>query len=155
MASKGDGARAPARRPTGVEALLREVLVSQAGLSSKVEDMSSRLDTTQADARAACDLGNRISTILEEQNVIARFAEHKNETRGTVEALRQDVVLAIGNMRTELAEKTGRIDRLERDLQQREGARNLIGWLMKNTPIIIAAVSAFVAGLGLKGKLPG
>lgn len=152
------------RRTSGVEALLREVLAGQAGFDARLEDLSDRLSTTQADARQARDLGNRISTILEEQNIIARFDAHKADLRQQVSEIRQDFVAANTKLRNDLeavardaaadrAKLADRIKVLEDERQRTEGVKSLVAWLMKNAPWLFAGLAAFAAGIGLHDKI--
>lgn len=140
--------------PDNVEALLREVLAGQAGAEQRMNDLSSQLRTTQEDARQARDLGNRITTILEEQNILARFSEHRTEIRQVVTEIRQDFVAANTTLRKEVTAIEKRVDVLEADKQQREGIKTFVGWLMKNCPWLLAGIAAFAAGLGFKDSAP-
>lgn len=163
------------RRTSGVEMLLREILAGQAGFDARLDDVSERLSTTQADARQARDLGNRVAVILEEQNIIARFDAHKTDVRQQMAEIRQDFVAAYTKLRTDLegvattaagerakieataAAERGkledRIKALEADLQRREGVKSLAAWLMKNAPWLFAGIAAFAAGVGLQDKI--
>lgn len=140
-------------RSTGVENLLRELLALSTENATRLEDFAARLEATQDDARQARDLGNRISTILEEQNIIARFDAHKTDVRQQISEIRQDFVAANTKVRDEIVKLEGRLKELENEQQRREGIKSLAGWLMKNAPWLFAGFAAFVAGLGLQDKI--
>jgi len=159
----------------GTEALLREVLAGMAGLEARLDSVAKAQEVTQEDAREARDVANRITTILEEQNINVRlseiksemrqaFADGRREGRELVDALRVDVVAANTRLKTDLDQAEGRhradhlefekrFKALEADLTKRAGMKDLIGWLMKNAPWLFAGVAAFAAGLGLKDKM--
>jgi hypothetical protein len=146
-----------------------------AGLEARLDSVAKAQEVTQEDAREARDVANRITTILQEQNINVRlteiktemrqaFADARREARADVDALRTDVVLANTRLKTELdaAETRHRADQaanearfktLETDLTKRAGMKDLIGWLMKNAPWLFAGAAAFAAGLGFKDRI--
>lgn len=150
--------------PGEVEALLREVLAGQAGFDARLEDLSVRVVETQADARQARDLGNRVAVILEEQNIIARFDAHKADVRQQIAEIRQDFVAANTKFRNDLdaavkdaaadrGKLADRIKALEDDRQRSEGVKSLAAWLMKHAPWLFTVIAAAVAGASLQDKV--
>ena len=147
------------------ESLLREVLAGQAAFAARFEDLVNRLDATATDAREARDLGNRITTILKEQDIVARLAELRGETRQVVSEIRQDFVAANIRLREDLAIETRerkachaelekRLESLEEQRNKVVGVASFFGWLAKSAPWLLAGMAAFVAGLGIKDKIP-
>lgn len=143
--------RPPRNRPD--PSLLAQVLASQAAMAAQLEAMGETVKATQLDAREARDGANRLATILSEQDIVKRLTEHRNDTRQMIEGLRQDVVVANNNVKRDVDDLEKRVDRLEKERDQRDGATTLIGWLMKNAPWLVVGLGAFLAGLGF--KLPG
>lgn len=139
--------------PDSVEALLRQLLAGQAGQAAQLEALSERVDTAALDARTARDLAARTSTILEEQNIVARFGELRTEVRAIVTEIRQDFVAANTKLRNEHEALCKRVEALEAERQKLVGMKSLLEWLMKNAPWLLAGIAAFVAGTGLgKGE---
>lgn len=95
-------AQSPRGRDGAFEGLLRDVLAGQAVVESRLQDFGDRLSTTQEDARAARDQSNRISTILEEQNIKEHVAELRAEVRQVMAETRQDYVAANTRLRNDL-----------------------------------------------------
>lgn len=146
------------------ETLLREVLAQTAGIERSIEELSRRLDETQVDARHARDLGNKISTILEEQNLVTRFSEHKSDVRQMLSEIRQDFVhantsirteqsLAVDKLRGEINGLDARLDALEAARQQVSGAKSLVAWVAEKAPWLLAAAGAAAAFTGWGDKL--
>ena len=138
--------------PDSQEALLRELLVGQAATQERIESLSRQTKAAQADAREARDLVRRVATILEEQDIKAKLEEMRSEARQGVADLRSDVVNANTNLKREILDLDGRVTELEKAEQRQEGMKTLAGWVMKHMPWLIAAFSAFAAGLGFKGQ---
>lgn len=139
--------------PESNETLLRQILAGQAVQDAKIENISERLENAAIDARTARDLANRTNTILEEQNIVARFGELRTEVRQAMTEIRQDFVAANTKLRNDLDALAARVKVLEDDRQQREGIKSLAAWLMKNAPWLFAGIAAFVAGMGLEDKI--
>ena len=66
------------------EALLRELIAGQARTEERLEAFRGQLETTQAHAGEARDIAHKLSTILDEQNLVERFADHKAALRAEV-----------------------------------------------------------------------
>lgn len=149
--------------PDGNEPLLREVLAAQAGMAAQLQEVVRGLATASQDAKEARDLGNRITTILEEQNIIARLAEHRTETRQIISEIRQDFVAANTRIRTEIEGETLRAKTCEGELEKRiealEATRNkavgvadFFSWAARVMPWLLAGIAAYAAG-AFKGDI--
>lgn len=136
-----------------VEGLLRQLLAGQAAQQERLEGFSERLDVTAADARVARELAAKTSTILEEQNITARFAELRIEVRAVMSETRQDFVAANTKLRSDLDAAVKRIEALEAERQRLVGMKSLAEWLMKNAPWLLAGMAAFAAGSGWGDKV--
>lgn len=143
------------------ETLLRELLAAQSAIGAQVQELVRGLATASKDAREARDLGNRITTILEEQNIVARLAEHRTESRQALAEMRQDVVAANTRLKSaldqECTERTDAIAALEARLEALEAARNKVvgvadffGWMARVAPWLIAGLAAGFGFDGLK-----
>lgn len=143
------------------EALLREVLQQLSKLDARVEALAEGQRATQEDAREARDLGNRVATILEEQNIVARLGEQRVELRQMVQDLREDVVAANTRLKNEMdalsTRLNARCEALEKRVEPLEAERNKVvgvasffSWLSRVAPWLLAGIAAFAAGLGLK-----
>lgn len=155
------------------EDLLRKVLAGQATLEANFKAMDKRLEETSEAAFKARDIGNRITTILEEQNVVAKLSEHRNEYRVALADLREDFVAAntrVRNdqdtLRTEMArelvkleskvddEVEGLVERiagLELSRSKVIGVADFFSWMSKITPWLLALGGAVFAGMNLRG----
>ena len=149
--------------PDGNESLLREVLAAQSATDAKLAGLLSQVEVASRDAREARDLGNRIATILEEQNIIARLAEHRAEQRQIVSEIRQDFVAANTTLRRDFSEECearrkadqaleARIEALEASRNKAIGVADFFAWLARVAPWLFAGVAAFIAGIGMKGE---
>jgi len=136
--------------PDSQEALLRQLLAGQAATQERLDHLARQTEAAQTDAREARDLGQRITTILEEQNIKARLEEMRTEQRQGLAELRQDVVAANTNLKREIADLDGRVRKLEDVQQQHVGVKAVAGWLAKHAPWIFTAFVSFAAGIGLK-----
>lgn len=137
-----------------LEPLLREIVSSLAVLSTRLEDVVHKLDGTHHDAQEGLKLSNRLSTILEEQNVIGKLDEYRIDTKMGIADLRTDIVAANTLLRQDALSLGDRIKSLEDDRNRRDGAVGLLGWLSKNAPWLFAALIAIIAWLGLKPGSP-
>lgn len=159
------GRQAAPRRASGVETLLRQVLERQAAQGEQLTHLAQRTAEAVESAQHARDLASRTNIILEEQNVLARLTEYRNEAKATIESMRQDLVHAHDGLKRELVametsattrfvQVEARVAKLEVDYQQREGVKSLAAWLTKNAPWLFAGIAAFMAGLGFHGGKP-
>lgn len=146
--------------PDSVETLLRQLVAGQATLGAQFEGLSERVDIASKDAREARDLGHGISAKLEEQNIVARMTELKNELGIRVDALRTDVVQANTNLKKDLASEVEARQALERRVESLEAERNKVvgvasffSWMARVAPWLFAGIAAFVAGMGLEDKM--
>lgn len=151
--------------PDSNETLLRELLSAQASIGVQVQELVRGLALASKDAKEARDLGNRITTILEEQNIIARLAEHRQETRQIINEIRQDFVAANTNLKREIVEEAAARKACDADLEKRlealeearskvVGVADFFSWMAKVAPWLLAGLAAFLAGAGLKDNIP-
>lgn len=156
------GTRSPrAAGPVGVETLLRQLIAGQAEQGAQLRALDDRVGEVSKDAREARDLGNRVATKLEEQDIVARLDGAKVELGQRVDALRVDVVAANTLLKKEITAEAEARERLEARVAKLETARDQVvgvasffGWLSKVSPWLFAGIAAFAAGVGLKDKLP-
>lgn len=120
-------------------------------MGERVDGILRVLETTQEDARVARATGERITTILEEQNIITRFSEHKTETRQVVAEIRQDFVAANTRLKGEIDGVVKRLQSLEAAANKEAGARGLAAWIAKQAPFVWTLIGAVLAYLGIKG----
>jgi predicted nucleic acid-binding Zn-ribbon protein len=134
--------------PDSVETLLRQLLAGQAVQAERLENLSDRIDDAASDARTARELAAKTSTILEEQNIVARFSELRAEVRQTMAETRQDFVAANVKLRNDFDALERRVEALEAERNKLVGMKSLAEWLMKNAPWLLAGIAAFAAGAG-------
>lgn len=134
--------------PDGNEALLRELLAGQAAMTARFDAMAERVESASLDAREARDLGNKIATKLEEQNIIERFAEHRAENRQVIEAIRTDFAAAYSKVRADFSGLEKRLEVLEADRNKVIGVKSFLDWLARHAPWLLAALGMFLAGVG-------
>lgn len=150
--------------PESPETMLRQVLSQQAGLTAQLAAVVKQLQDASSDAREARDLGKRIEARIEEQNIVARLAEHRAESRQIVSEIRQDFVAANTLLKKELAAESEdreegdrklsvRIDTLEAERNKVIGVASFFSWLSRVAPWLLAGIAAFAAGLGLEDKI--
>lgn len=145
--------------PDSVENMLRQLAAGQAATQARLDEVVRSLEATQADAREARDLGNRIATRLEEQDIVGRLAEHRGEMRQVVAEIRNDVAAANTRLRRDLADEAVARKDLEARIQALEDARNQVvgvatffSWLSRVAPWLVAMIASAVAALQWKGE---
>jgi ABC-type ATPase with predicted acetyltransferase domain len=144
--------------PESAEALLRQVLSGQAEQRAQFESLSGWVEAVSKDAREARDLGRETAAKLNEQNIVARLAEHRGDVRTQVEAIRTDFSAAYTKVRTDAADLEKRLEArlevLEADRNKVVGIASFFSWLARVAPWLLALGAAAVAGASMKDKLP-
>lgn len=94
----------------------------EAMIRRAVRPLEQRINHVGKDAREARDA----MLTFKGENVSAQMQKLSSDMATQHNALRQDVVAAIGNVRGEIKEIDDRVGELERDKEQREGGFTLI-----------------------------
>jgi hypothetical protein len=84
------------------EASLSALSAGQAATDARLSELFRAHSATQADAKGARDGVTRIAAILEEQKIGVRLAEAQAAFRTEQQALRQDFMLAMTNLRKDV-----------------------------------------------------
>lgn len=133
-------------------------------ISARQEDMARRIGEVAGDAKAAREGVLEIKTSLEAQNLSQQIQDARHEARDDSAALRQDTVLAIGNLRTDMTAQHNtlaaamkkledRVDSLEDDRATLTGAGKVADWIIKHMPWVAALLAAAAVGFGIKGNI--
>jgi hypothetical protein len=136
--------------PSNESTAWNQLLAGQARSQQQFEEVFRRLDRAEETAGEARDTAKELVTILREQNIGERLAETRGEMVALVAALRQDVVMANGLIRTDVKDLCERVEVLEAERNKVIGITGFFTWLSKVAPWLLAGIAAFAAGLGLK-----
>ncbi len=147
------------------EALLRQVLVSNAGLSEKVAGMAAGMEDIKNNAREARDAARDIAAATKAQDIPAKIAELRGFVEKTNAELRSDMVNSNTRITSELrtdfdkCEKDvialdTRVEALEAVHNRALGMTGVIGWLSRYAPWLISAVAFVLSFAGYKDHHP-
>jgi hypothetical protein len=120
-----------------VDEVMMPVTKSDALQHAEITALRQMGDAVQAIGRSVETLAGKVDDVRER---VIRLEEQK--TTKLVEELKADLKAAVA-----------RVDELETDRDQRDGAESVWVWLSKNAAWLFAGVAAFVAGLAIKAGI--
>lgn len=152
----------PDRRYHNNEETFRQLLEGQAAMLARMEEFSRGLGEAKTDAREARDQSSRLATTIEAQNMAGRVQELRSEIVSKIDklsldndtkvnALRQDMVKNITDLKKDQNAHGLRLEALETTKTKAVGVADFFAWLAKVAPWIGAALAAYFAGLKAHG----
>lgn len=112
--------------------------------SVTLEDVRALLAPLMADVREARDGMIKLTQAFNSQDTNARLDTLASAMKTEHNALRQDVVAALSNVRADLKEVDGRVEALEEDRERRAGGFSLLRILRESLAWLVAlGVSTF------------
>lgn len=115
-----------------------------------IQPLEQQIGQVRTDAREARDGMLTLTSTLKGENISAQVQKLSLDTAAQHTALRQDVVVALGNVRSEIKEIDLRVEVLETDKEQRDGGFTFIG-LLKDYAAWFVAIG--VGAIALYEKL--